>query len=84
MKEENQNVRWNIAMCLGVMFGVKYPKQSIKLLKVLAKDSQKFVWRASASSLIKLLRKFPEYKKDIYSWRNVDHVLDVIKKYIEK
>jgi HEAT repeat protein len=83
-KEENQNVRWNIAMCLGVMFGVKYPKRSIELLKILAHDDRRFVWRAVASSLIKLLRRYPEYKKEVYSWRNVDHVLNVVKKYVEK
>ncbi|MEW6685430.1 MAG: HEAT repeat domain-containing protein [Candidatus Edwardsbacteria bacterium] len=84
IKEENQNVRWNIAMCLGVMFGVKYPKSSLELLKILAQDERRFVWRAVASSLIKLLRRFPEYKKEVYSWKKIDYVLDVVRKYVEK
>lgn len=84
IKSENGNVRWNIAMCLGVMFGVRYPKQSISLLKTLAKDERRFVWRAVASSLIKLLRRFPEYRNNVYSWKGVDHVLDVVRQYVEK
>lgn len=71
-------------MCLGVMFGVHYPKQSISLLKSLARDERRFVWRAVASSLIKLLRRFQEYKNSVYSWKGVDHVLDVVRKYVEK
>ena len=84
VQSENENVRWNIAMCLGVMFGVRYPKQSIALLEILAKDERRFVWRAVASALVKLLRRYPEYKNDVYAWKGVDHVLDVIRQYVEK
>lgn len=81
---EDQNVRWNIGMCLGVMFGVRYPKRSTALLKTLANDERRFVWRAAASSLIKLLRRFPDYKEAVYSWENVDHVLEIVRKYVDK
>jgi len=84
VQSEDQNVRWNIAMCLGVMFGVRYPKQSISLLATLARDERRFVRRAVASSLIKLLRRFPEHKDNVYSWKGVDHVLDVVRDYVEK
>lgn len=84
IRGEDQNLRWNIAMCLGVMFGVKHPQRSIELLKILAQDERRFVWRAVASSLIKLLRRFPEYKQEVYSWEKVNHVLDVVKKYVDK
>jgi hypothetical protein len=60
-------VRWNISMFLRVMFGMRYPEHSIPLLAKLAKDERRFVWRATASSLIKLLRKYPEHKKEVYS-----------------
>lgn len=83
IKSQNRNVRWNIAMCLGVMFGVRYPERSISLLETLATDERRFVWRAVASSLIKLLRRFPEYKNDVYSWQGVDHVLGITRQYGE-
>lgn len=76
------NVRWNIAMCLGVWFGTSNPEKSIKILKILAQDEQRFVWRAAASSIIKLLRRYPKYKKEVYAWENVDHVLNVVKRYV--
>jgi hypothetical protein len=46
---------------------MRYPEHSIPLLAKLANDERRFVWRATASSLIKLLRKYPEYKKEVYS-----------------
>jgi len=84
MKIDDANVRWNIAMCLGVYFGLKFPEKSLAPLKILAADKNKFVWRAAASSLVKLLRKFPEYKKEVYGWKDLKNVLEVVKKYVEK
>ncbi|MFC1682129.1 HEAT repeat domain-containing protein [Nanoarchaeota archaeon] len=82
MKINNKNVRWNVAMCLGVWFGQSYPKESLRLLKQLSKDKEKFVWRAVASSLIKLIRKHPQLKKEILSWKNCEDCLSVVKKYV--
>lgn len=83
MKIDDANARWNIAMCLGVYFGLKFPEKSLALLKIIAADNRKFVWRAAASSLVKLLRKFPEYKKEVYDWKGLENVLEVVKKYVE-
>ena len=80
---EDRNVRWNIAMCLGVRFGVQHPQRSIALLRILARDERRFVWRAAASSLVKLLRRYPEYQEEVYSWEGMDHMLRVVRKYIE-
>jgi HEAT repeat protein len=84
LESENKNLRWNIAACLGVMFGMRYPEHSIPLLAKLAKDKRRFVWRAAASSLIKLLRKYPEYKQEVYSWKDLDHVSDVVRQYVKE
>jgi len=84
MKVGDVNARWNVAMCLGVYFGLSFPEKSLALLKILAADSRKFVWRAAASSLVKLLRKFPEYKKEVYGWKGLENVIVVVKKYVEK
>jgi len=82
-KIDNKNVRWNIAMCLGAWFGQSYPGESLKLLKILAKDKEKFVWRAVASSLVKLIRKHPELKQEIFSWEDCEASLNVVKKYVK-
>jgi len=82
VKINNKNVRWNIAMSLGARFGQYNTKEAIKLLKVLAKDQEKYVWRAAASSLIKLLRRHTDLKKEVLAWSNCENCLNVIKKYI--
>ncbi len=83
LQDPNANLRWNIAMCLGVMFGMRHPHESVPRLERLARDERRFVWRAAASSLVKLLRRFPQYKDEVYSWPGVDHVLAVVKKYVD-
>lgn len=82
IRSKDKNVRWNIAMCLGVMFGLKFPEQSLHLLKELAKDERRFVWRAVASSLVKLLRRYPSYKEEVFAWKGVENVLAVVHRYI--
>lgn len=82
MKIGDANARWNIAMCLGVYFGLSQPEKSLALLKTLAADRNRFVWRAAASSLVKLLRRFPEYKKKIYGWKDSENAVEVVKKYV--
>ena len=83
MKIKDKNVRWNVAMCLGVWFGQSYPEESLKLLKVLAKNQEKFVWRAAASSLIKLIRKHPKLKQEVFSWKGCEDCLNVVNKYVK-
>ena len=83
MMIKDKNVGWNVAMCLGVWFGQTYPKDSLALLKVLAKNQERFVWRAAASSLVKLIRKHPELKQEVLSWKGCDECLEVVRKYVE-
>jgi len=83
MKIENKNVRWNVAMCLGAWFGQTYPNESLKLLKILAKDKERFVWRAAASSLVKLIRKHPRLRQEVFSWKRCNQCLDVVKKHVK-
>jgi len=83
MKIDNKNVRWNVAMCLGAWFGQTHPDESLKLLKILMKDKEKFVWRAAASSIVKLIRKHPGLKQEIFSWEDCEICLNVVKKYVK-
>lgn len=78
MKIDDKNVRWNVAMCLGALFGQAYPDESLKLLKALVKDKEKFVWMAAASSLVKLICKHPRLKQEIFSWKNCASCLKII------
>lgn len=83
LKVIDKNVRWNVAMCLGGWFGQRYPNESLKLLKILAKNKEKFIWRATASSLVKLIRKRPELKQKVFSWKNCEECLSVVNKYVK-
>ncbi|MCD6471120.1 hypothetical protein J7K86_01155 [bacterium] len=80
---DDKNVRWNVAMCCGAWFGQTYPNESLKLLKILAKDKERFVWRAVASSLIKLIRKYPKLKQEVFSWKNCEECLNAVRGYIK-
>lgn len=82
MKIDNKNVRWNVAMCLGVWFDQTYPDESLKLLKILAKDKEKFVWRAAASSLVKQIRKHPKLRQEVFSWKDCNECLSIVKNYV--
>ncbi len=83
VKVKDKNVRWNVAMCLGCWFGQTNPEESLKLLKILAKYQEKFVWRAAASSLVKLIRKYPKLKQEVFSWKNCENCLVVVKYYVK-
>ncbi|MBU4000008.1 HEAT repeat domain-containing protein, partial [Patescibacteria group bacterium] len=78
IKDKNQNMRWNIAMCMGAMFGIKYPDKALYILKKVCRDKRHFVWRAAVSSLIKIIRKYPHFEKDVFGWKNCDNCLNTI------
>jgi HEAT repeat protein len=82
VKIKNINVRWNIAMSLGARLGQYHTREAMKLLKVLAGDREKTVWRAAASSLVRLLRRHTGLKKEISAWDNCENCLNVVRKYI--
>ncbi len=65
------------------MFGQRNSDKSLKLLKILARDKEKFIWRAAASSLIKLIRKHPKLIQEVFSCNNCKDGLNLVKKYIE-
>jgi len=79
---DDKYVRWNVAMSLGVRFGQAYPDEALKLLKELANDEERFVWRAASSSIVKLIRTHPELQKEVLLWDNCEECLNVVKKYI--
>jgi 3-methyladenine DNA glycosylase AlkD len=83
IQQENTNLRWNIAMCLGARLGQEHLDSSLPLLYELAKDRRRFVWRATAASVIQLLRRNPNRKQEVYTWKGVDYALAVIKEYLE-
>lgn len=82
MQEEDEVVRWNVASCLGGWYGVNHPEEALQLLKVLASDERRLVWRAAAASLVKLLRRYPEKRREVLSWEGCDRALEVVAKYV--
>lgn len=75
-------VCWNVAACLGVMFGIKYPRRSMTLLYRLAADERRLVWRAAASSLVKQLRRRPECLGEFLGWEGPERVRITVMKYL--
>lgn len=82
IKIDNKYVRWNVAQCLGAWFGQTYPEGALELLRKLASDEERFVWRAAASSLVKLIRKHPELKREVLSWKSCEDCLNVVERYV--
>ena len=83
LKDNDENIRWNVASCLGGWFGMNYPDEALKMLRILALDERRYVWRAVASSVIKILRKYPEKAEEIKHWNCNNRVLETISKYIK-
>ncbi|MBC7264583.1 MAG: DNA alkylation repair protein [Chloroflexi bacterium] len=56
---EEEVVRWNVAMAFSQALGRRYPDVGLAILRLLATDPRRFVWRAVASSLRNIGRTYP-------------------------
>lgn len=56
---EEEVVRWNVAMAFSQALGRRYPDVGLAILRLLAIDPRRFVWRAVASSLRNIARAHP-------------------------
>jgi hypothetical protein len=52
-----QWVRWNAAMCFSTAEGAKHFEQAIGVLRGLANDPRRIVWRAAASAFLSVYRR---------------------------
>ena len=82
MRDEDEVVRWNVASCLGGWYGVNHPEVALQLLEILARDERRFVWRAAAASLVKLLRRHPELRREVLSWQGCERAKEVVRRYV--
>jgi len=82
MWDEDEVVRWNVVSCLGGWYGVNHPEEALQLLKILAGDERRLVWRAAAASLVKLLRRYPERRREVLSWEGCGRALEVVGRYV--
>jgi 3-methyladenine DNA glycosylase AlkD len=59
-RSKNQQVLWNVAMVFSAAEGAKHYDEAPQILKRLAADERRYVWRAVASALKNLGRRNPE------------------------
>jgi len=57
---DDEQVLWNVAMVFSSAEAVKHRKEALPILRRLACDRRRFVWRAAASALRNLVRRRPE------------------------
>jgi len=85
---QDDQVLWNVAMVFSSAEGAKHCDEAVKILRRLAEDERKFVWRAVASALKNLGRRKPEkVKPELNRWLNDQKrrkVAEVSLQYIEK
>lgn len=79
-KIKDENVRWNVAMSLSASFGRAHPGEALGILKPLAKDDRKFVWRAVASALKEIGRRNPDIVPTLETWRKDPQLRETVER----
>lgn len=59
-EEEDEQVRWNVAMAFSTAGAARHLDAALPILERLAADDRRFVWRAVASAMRNLGRRVPE------------------------
>jgi len=68
-RERNEQVLWNVAMVFSAAEGAKHCDEALSILRRLAADRRRYVWRAVASALKNLGRRKPEkVKPELSRW----------------
>jgi len=68
-RNQNEQVLWNVAMVFSSAEGAKHYYEALPVLRRLAADERRYVWRAVASALKNLGRKRPEeVKPELKRW----------------
>lgn len=69
-RSEDECVLWNVAMVFNAVASQKEPERCLKILKTLSNDRRRSVWRAAASSTIRILRRTPYLDGEVMTWPN--------------
>jgi len=87
-RSQDEQVLWNVAMVFSSAEGAKHCDGALPILKKLAEDERRFVWRTVASALKNLGRRKPEkVKPELKRWLNNGKrrkVSEVALNYIER
>jgi len=68
-QSQDEQVLWNVAMVFSAAEGAKHCDEALPILKRLAADERRYVWRAVASALKNLGRRKPEkVKPELKRW----------------
>jgi len=68
-KSQDEQILWNVAMVFSSAEGAKHCDEALPILKRLAADERRYVWRAVASALRILGRRKPEkVKPELKRW----------------
>lgn len=85
-RRKNQYARWNVAMVWSAVGGRRYAKEGARLLHQLADDERRFVWRAVASSAVKLGKAKPDIVQPLLKKWRADpkrrHVAEVVERHL--
>jgi 3-methyladenine DNA glycosylase AlkC len=63
--DPREEVRWNVAMAFRSFGGTRHVEKALEVLKILAADERRFVWRAAASALHYLGRRHSEIVRPV-------------------
>jgi len=68
---QDEQILWNVAMTFSAAEGAKHCDEAIPILRRIAEDKRRYVWRAVASALRNLGRRKPEeVKPELKRWFN--------------
>jgi 3-methyladenine DNA glycosylase AlkC len=68
-QSQDEQVLWNVAMVFSAAEGAKHCDEALPILRRLAADERRYVWRAVASALKNLGRRKPEkVRQELKSW----------------
>ena len=84
---KDEAARWNVAMVWTSAGARKYAESGLELLAQLATDERRFVWRAVASAMVKLVRARPDVcRPAVEAWTRDPrraHVAEVVRQHLK-
>jgi len=87
-QSQDEQALWNVAMIFSSAEGAKHCDEALPILRRLALDERRFVWRAVASALRNLGRRKPDkVKPELHHWlldEKLRKVAEVALHYIER
>ena len=83
---KDEGTRWNVATAFASYGGNKNWREGLKILRMLATDKRRYVWRSVASALLYLARRHSEIQNTLKTWVKDPKrakVADTVLKYLK-